>query len=95
MSYLSGRILNYRFSVETYLYDYCIYLHDSVLYLFVSTCTTRDPLVFAISSVASYCELDPWTWSVIKSVWIYQVEFESLIIWHRATPACSCLRFAE
>ena len=27
----------------------------------VSTCTTRDLLVFAILSVATYCELDLWT----------------------------------
>ena len=43
-----------------------------------STCTTRQLLVFAISSVATYYELDLWTWSAIKSVWIYQVEFEYL-----------------
>ena len=51
-----------------------------------STCTTCDLLVFAILSVVTYCQLDLWTWSVIKSVSIYQVEFKLLIISHHATP---------
>ena len=32
-----------------------------LFHLFASTCTTRDLLVYAISSVATHCELDPWT----------------------------------
>jgi len=65
---------------------YYIYLYDYYSYLYA---TRSDLLVFAISSVATYRELDLWTWSVIKSVWIYQVEFEYLALRY----PCSCLRF--
>ena len=52
MLYLTGLILNYRFSVRTYYFYYYYYY----IYLY-----TRDLLVFAISSVATHCELDLWT----------------------------------
>ena len=60
-------------------------------HLSVSTCTTRDLLVFIISSVATYCELDLWTWSVIKSVWIFQAEIEYLA----PRYPCSCLDLSK
>ena len=56
-----GRILNYRFSVRTHYVSYCHWSYATTTSTGMSattTCTTHDLLVFAILSVASYCELD-------------------------------------
>ena len=51
----------------------------------------KEP-VFIISSVATYCELDLWTWSVIKPISLnQQVEFEYLA----PRYPCSCLDFSK
>ena len=83
MPYLSGAYssLLYRFSFRTYLYD-----NYSV------TATTCGLLVFAILSVATYCELVyGLDLSLNQLECIMHVEFASPIISHRAIPV-GCLR---
>ena len=87
MPYLRGRTINSLYSSHLLL----IRLLHLLLTATTSTCTTRDLLVFTTWSVATYCELGLWTWSVIKSVSIYRVEFEHLA----PRYPCSCLDLSK